>query len=60
MVLFEPLVLLDRINLDFLFSAAVFANASFLDVSEPFHAVAVGVCTDGFKNDQVPFAVFTS
>jgi hypothetical protein len=50
-VLFEPLVLLDGINLDFLFSAAVFADASFLDISEPFHTVAIRICTDGFEDD---------
>jgi hypothetical protein len=52
--------LLDRINLDFLFSAAVFTNASSLDISEPFHTVAIRVGTNSFKNDQVTFAVFTS
>lgn len=41
--LLKPFVLFDRVDLDFLLSAAVLADTPFLDVPEPFHSVAIRV-----------------
>ena len=52
MVLFEPFVLFDRLNSDFLLFAATLADALFLYIPKPFHAVAIGVCAKGFEDDE--------
>ena len=49
--LFEQLVLFDCVDCDFLFSAAVLADAPLLDVPKPFRPVAVGLRTQGFEDD---------
>jgi hypothetical protein len=50
--------LFDRVNSDFLLFAATLADALFLNVPEPFHAVAVGVCAKGFEDDEGTVAMF--
>lgn len=57
-VLFEPLVLLYRVNLDFLLFAAILANTLLPDVPEPFSAVAVWICANGFEDDEVTVTTF--
>ena len=42
----------DRVNSDFLLFATTLADALFLNVPEPFHAVAIGVCAKGFEDDE--------
>jgi len=49
--LFEQLVLFDCVDCDFLFSAAVLADAPLLDVPKPFRPVAIGLRTQGFEDD---------
>jgi hypothetical protein len=49
--------LFDRVNSDFLLFAATLADALFLDVPEPLHAVAIGVCAKGFEDDEGAVAV---
>ena len=56
--LFEPLILFHRVNRDFLFSATTFTDALLLDVPEPLRAVAIGVCAESFKDDEVITATF--
>ena len=57
-VLFEPFVLFDCVNCYFLFFPATFADAFFLNIPEPFYAVAIGVCAKGFEDDDGPVATF--
>jgi hypothetical protein len=56
----EPFGLLYRFYRDFLLLATAVANAPFLDIPKPFNALAIGIRAEGFKNDQLATAIFTS
>lgn len=58
-VLVEPPVLFYLVNGDFMFSATIVADTSFLDVSKPVCAVTIGIGAEGFKNDELTIAILT-